>query len=69
MICCTLFEEIARESEARGETRGEARGEARGIVETGLEFGLSETDILEQLQKKLMVSLQSAREYLEMFRK
>lgn len=66
---CTLFEEIARESEARGETRGEARGEARGIVETGLEFGLSETDILEQLQKKLMVSLQSAREYLEMFRK
>lgn len=65
MICCTLFEEIARESEARGETRGEARG----IVETGLEFGLSETDILEQLQKKLMVSLQSAREYLEMFRK
>lgn len=77
---CTLFEEIARESEARGEKRGEARGEkrgeargekrgeARGIVETGQEFGLSEKDILERLQKKLDVSLQTAREYLELFR-
>lgn len=73
---CTLFEEIARESEARGEkrgekrgeARGEKRGEARGIVETGQEFGLSENDILERLQKKLDVSLQTAREYLELFR-
>ena len=60
---CTVFDEIARESEAVGEIRGEAKG----IVETGLEFGLSESDILSRLQKKLDVSLQMAQEYLAMF--
>lgn len=54
---CTVFDEIARE------------GEAKGIVETGLEFGLSESDILSRLQKKLDVSLQVAQEYLAMFGK
>ena len=58
---CTVFKEIAKE--------GEVRGEAKGIVETGLEFGLSENDILNRLQKKLDVSLQMAQEYLEMFGK
>jgi len=54
---CTFWEEIAKE------------GEARGIVETGLEFGISESDILERLQNKLDVSLQVAQEYLAMFGK
>mgnify|MGYP003289464190 CR=1 FL=1 len=54
---CTVFDEIAKE------------GEARGIVETSLEFGLSESDILSRLQKKLDVSLQMAQEYLAMFGK
>ncbi len=58
---CTLFEEIARESEAKGK--------AEGIIETGYDFGLSENDILERLQNKLKVSLQTAQEYLEMFGK
>lgn len=62
---CTVFEEIAKESEALGETRGEAKG----IVEAGIEFGLSESDILSRLQKKLDVSLQMAQEYLTMFGK
>ena len=44
-------------------------GKAEGIIETGLDFGLSEEDILERLQKKLNISLQAAQEYLKMFSK
>ena len=62
---CTLFDEIARENEAKGE----AKGRAIEIIETGFEFGLSENDILERLQKKLNVSLQMAQEYIKMFGK
>ena len=58
---CTLFDEIARENEARGE--------AKGIVETGLDYGLSENDILKRLQEKLNLSLQMAQEYIKMFGK
>ncbi len=58
---CTLFEEIAKESEVKGE--------AKGIIETGYEFGVPENDILERLQSKLNVSLQMAQEYLKMFGK
>lgn len=58
---CTVFDEIAKE--------GEVRGRATEIIETGLEFGLSESDILSRLQKKLDVSLQVAQEYLAMFGK
>lgn len=58
---CTLLEKIARESEAKGR--------AIEIVETGFEFGLSENDILERLQRKLNVSLQTAQEYIRMFGK
>ena len=58
---CTVFDEIAKE--------GRIDGEAKGIIETGLEFGLSESDILSRLQKKLDVSLQVAQEYLAMFGK
>lgn len=54
---CTVFEE----------TRTEGRAEE--IVKTGLEFGLSENDILVRLQNKLSISLQKAQEYLRMFGK
>ena len=54
---CTVFEETT------------AEGEAKGIIETGFDFGLSEEDILERLQKKLNISLQAAQEYLKMFSK
>lgn len=60
---CTLFDRIARESE----TVGILKGEAKAIIELGLEFGLNETDILERLQRKLNLSLETAREYLEIF--
>lgn len=54
---CTLFDEIAKENEAKG------------IIETGFEFGLSESDIVERLQRKLNISLQTAQEYLDIFGK
>ena len=70
---CTLFEEIAKESRAEGEAKGKIEGklegEAKGIVEAGLDFGLSENDILIRLQMKLDISLQIAREYFRMFGK
>ena len=46
-----------------------ARGEARGIVDTCCDFGLSDDAILERLQKKLNISLQTAQEYLQTFGK
>lgn len=57
----TLFEETAKESEIKGK--------AEGIIDTCLELGLSEQDILERLQKKLNISLQDAQEYLDIFEK
>ena len=56
---CTLFEEIAKESEIKGK--------AEGIIETGFDCGLSENDILDRLQKKLNLSLEMAQEYIRMF--
>lgn len=54
---CTLFDEIAKD------------GKAEGIIETGLDFGLSEEEIVQRLQSKLNLSLQKAQEYFEMFGK
>ena len=42
-------------------------GEAKAIIELGFEFGLSEEEILDRLQKKLNISLQKAQEYFSMF--
>ena len=47
---------------------GILEGRAEEIIETGYEFGLSENDILERLQKKLNVSAQKAQEYMKTFR-
>lgn len=38
-------------------------GRAEGIIETGIDFGLSDNEILEKLQIKLNISLQMAQEY------
>lgn len=46
---------------------GFCEGEARGIIETGFDFGLSESDILNRLQQKMNISLQTAQEYFNMF--
>ena len=62
---CTVFEE----TRAEGRQEGRLEGEAKGIVEIGLEFGLSEEDILAKLQIKLNISLQKAQEYFAVFSK
>ena len=66
---CLAVEEMKRDWKAEGRAEGKAEGEAKGIVEIGIEFGLSEKDILSRLQNKLNVSLQVAQEYLCMFGK
>lgn len=70
---CTLFDEIARENETKGIEKGIEKGKTEGraeeIIETGFEFGLSEKDILDRLQTKLDISLQTAQEYLLRFGK
>ena len=66
---CLAVEEMKRDWKAEGRAEGKAEGEAKGIIEIGIEFGLSEKDILSRLQNKLDVSLQAAQEYLRMFGK
>lgn len=44
-------------------------GMARGIVETGLDFGLSEDELLSRLQDKLNISFEVAQEYIAQFGK
>lgn len=61
------IEDGRAEGLAEGLEKGLADGRAEGIIETGFDCGLSETDILERLQKKLNVSLQRAQEYLQKF--
>ena len=71
----SVFEEVAKEGEARGEVRGIAKGEARGIakgkaagiIDTCHELGIPDEDILTRLQSKLNISVQAAQEYLQMF--
>lgn len=62
---CTLFEEERLEDREEGR----AEGKAEGIIDTCLELGFSEEDILNRLQKKLNISLQTAQKYLSMFGK
>ena len=42
-------------------------GKAEGIIETGLDFGLSEDELLSRLQDKLNITFETAQEYLEKF--
>ena len=61
----SVFEETAKE----GEARGEVRGKAEGIIDTCYDLGLPEEDILQRLQVKLDISLQAAQEYIRVFGK
>ena len=58
---CTVFDEIEKE--------GEVKGRAFSIIEICLEFGISESDILSRLQKKLEVSLEEAQDYFAKYKK
>ena len=51
---------LMRDNKMREE--GRIEGSAKEIVEMGLEFGLSESEILSRLQKKLNIKLDKARE-------
>ena len=64
-----LMKDEIEQDVARGEARGEMRGRAEGIVDTCCDLGLPEDAILERLQKKLNISLQTAQEYLQTFGK
>ena len=48
---------------------GKIEGRAEEIVESGYEFNLSETDILERLQKKLDISEEEAQKFLAVYGK
>lgn len=63
-MMCSVFEETWQD----GLVHGKTEGKAEEIVQMGNEFGLSEEDIVERLQKKLGISLEKAQEYLSLFR-
>jgi len=52
-----------------GHTEGLIEGQAQGMIEMGLEYGLSESEILKRLQKKLKILKQEAEKYFEQFAK
>ncbi len=70
---CTLFEEIKIEGREQGITEGRIQGITEGrtqeIIETGYDFNMSESEILERLQNKLNISMEKAKEYLNMYSK
>ena len=63
-MMCSVFEETWQD----GLVHGKTEGKAEEIVQMGNEFGFSEEDIVERLQKKLGISLEKAQEYLSLFR-
>lgn len=63
-----IEKDVAR-GKAEGKAEGKTEGKAEEIVEMGYEFGLSESDVLERLQKKLNIPLQTAQKYLKTFGK
>jgi hypothetical protein len=52
-----------------GKEEGKAEGQAKGIIEMGQELGWTDAAILERLQKKLDVSLETATSYLKQYGK
>lgn len=53
----------------RIKNEGIVEGKAAGIVETGVDVGLSDKEILDKLQIKLNISLQMAQEYFSRYGK
>ena len=60
---------IKNEGREEGKKEGIVEGKAAGIVETGVDFGLSDKEILDKLQIKLNISLQMAQEYFSKYGK
>ena len=55
------------EGREEGRMEGRKEGRAAEIIETGIEFELQDSDIIERLQRKLEISLQKAEEYFRQF--
>lgn len=66
---CEALRELMKDEIEQEIARGQTQGEARGIVDTCCDLGLPDDAILERLQKKLNISLQTAQEYLQTFGK
>lgn len=60
---------IKNEGIKEGIKEGIVEGKAAGIVETGVDVGLSDKEILDKLQIKLNISLQMAQEYFSRYGK
>lgn len=60
---------IKNEGIEEGIKEGIVEGKAAGIVETGVDVGLSDKEILDKLQIKLNISLQMAQEYFSRYGK
>lgn len=57
-----------KKAEERGEKLGRLEGRAIGIIEYGYDDGLSDTDILTKLCRKLNISDEEAQRYLERYK-
>jgi len=72
---CTLFQEIEEEGKVQGiaqgmeqgMAQGVAKGKAQGIIEMGKAYNIPEQDIIEKLQSALNITLEQAKEYIQMF--
>ena len=62
---CTVFEA----TRAKDKAEGRIEGITENIIMMGSEFGLSKSDIISRLQGQLNISLQKAKEYLDLFGK
>lgn len=65
---CNWSEFIEERALNKGRAEGIQKG-AEGIIELGIEFGLSQDNILERLQNKLNIPLNTAQEYFELYGK
>lgn len=66
---CEALRELMKDEIEQDVARGVMHGRAEGIVDTCCDLGLPDDVILERLQKKLNISLQTAQKYLQTFGK
>jgi hypothetical protein len=63
----TVIETESEKLIRKGKLAGKSEGTAQTIIEMGQEFGLDDADILERLQKKLNLSVETATAYLQKY--
>jgi hypothetical protein len=63
----TVIETESEKLIRKGKMAGKSEGTAQTIIEMGQEFGLDNADILERLQKKLNLSVETATAYLQKY--